>query len=403
MRRHRRRGALAAAALAALGAGAWALASETWSSDSWVRVERRDLAIGVDVEGELQAVSSAALGPPQIRAAWDFKISSMAPEGAEVAAGEPVLSFDSTRLKQQLRAKIAERDSAIKELEKGAAGLEIDRRNRRLELAEAEAKLRKAELKLEVPGEVTSRRELERARIARDLARLEIERVRSGLEHLATRTAAVLATFAEKRDRAAARVAELEAHVEAMTVKAPRAGTVIYVSDWQGEKKKVGDSCWRGEKVLEIPDLARMLGEGMVAEADAGRLAAGQPATLRLDAYPGRPYRATVRKIRHTVQRKSPNNPQKVVRLTLELEATDTARMRPGMRFRGEIETRRVAGALVVPHEAVRVGPQGAGVIVRTWLGRDEIFPVFSERNAELFAVESGLEEGDEVLLREAP
>jgi hypothetical protein len=177
---------------------------------------------------------------------------------------------------------------------------------------------------------------------------------------------------------------------------------VIYKTDRRGNKMKVGDSCWRGATVLQIPDLARMLGEGEVAEADAGRLAAGQPVTLRLDAYPDLQIRATVTKIHRTVQQKSPANPQKVVRLSLELAETDAERMRPGMRFRGEVEIERVAGTLVVPRSAVTVGPEGAAVVVRSLLGRRRVLPTFGERNAELFAVASGLEEGDRVLLRGA-
>ncbi len=399
MNRRRWRAVLAVLALAALGAGAWALSTESLSQDTWARVERRDLVIGVEVEGELQAVESAELGPPQVRSLWDFKLSFMAPEGAEVKAGEPVLGFDTTRLQRSLQEKTAARDSAIKTLEQRATDLEIERRNKVLTLAEAEARLRKAQLKLEVSDQVTSRRELEQARIDHRLASLEIEHLLSGLEHLAVRGAADLAALTGMRDRAAVKVVELEAQVQAMTVQAPRAGTVIYKADWQGNKKKVGDNCWRAETVLQIPDLERMLGEGEVAEADAGRLAAGQRVTLRLDAHPDRQYRATVQKIRRTVQRKSKSNPRKVMRLVLELEETDTERMRPGMRFRGEIEVERVAGTLVVPQEAVVAGPEGAAVVVRSLFGRREVFPAFGERNAELFAVESGLEQGDRVLL----
>ncbi len=393
---------MASAFVVMAAAGAWGIArgAEVLETGRWVEIERRDLVISVDVEGELKAASSADLGPPQVRSVWDFKISFMAPEGGEVTEGEPVLGFDTTRLQQQLQEKIAERDSAIKELEKLATDLEIERRDKVLVLAEAEARLRRAELKLKVPDLVTSRRELEQARIDDRLARLEIEHARGSLEHLVARGRADLAALVETRDRAAARVAELEGQVGAMMVKAPRPGTVIYKTGFRGEKKKIGDNCWRAETVLQIPDLALMLGEGEVAEADAGRLAAGQRVTLRLDAYPDQQYRATVQKIHRSVQQKSRSNPQKVVRLVLELEETDTVRMRPGMRFRGEVEIERVKGTLVVPQAAVVSRPEGTAVVVRSLFGKREVFPTFGKRNADLFAVVSGLEEGDRVLLR---
>ncbi len=86
-----RRGRLILATIA-LAAGAWGVVRglEAIEGGSWVRVERRDLVIGVEIEGELQAVDSADLGPPALRSVWDFKISFMASEGSEVAAGQSV-------------------------------------------------------------------------------------------------------------------------------------------------------------------------------------------------------------------------------------------------------------------------------------------------------------------------
>ncbi len=379
---------------------AWSASGRVDSSGRWVRVERQDLVIGVELEGELLASDSADLGPPQIDSVWNFKISFMAPEGAEVQPGQPVLGFDTTQLNQELQEKMAEHDSAIKELEKRGTDIEIERRDLELKLAEAQASLRRAELKLAVPENLAVRRELEQARIDQRLAMLQIEHSQANLEHLSARSQADLAALAERRDRAAARVAEIEVQVKAMTVNAPRAGTVIYKSQ-RGEKKKIGDSAWRGEQVLQIPDLNRLRGEGEVAEADAGRLAVGQRVTLRLDAYPDQEYQAVVQKIQRTVQQKSRRNPQKVVRLGIELEDTDTERMRPGMRFRGSIETERLEDRLVVPYEAVFSRPQGAVVYVRTLIGRRSTNPEFGQRNAQGFVVESGLEEGDHVLLRD--
>ncbi|MEE8525916.1 MAG: HlyD family efflux transporter periplasmic adaptor subunit, partial [Thermoanaerobaculia bacterium] len=397
-RRPRRRTAILVAALALAAASAWGVARESLSPGSWTRVERRDLVIGIELEGELASIESADIGPPQIRNAGNFKISMMIPEGTEVGEGQPVLGFDATRLQQQLQQKVAERDQAEKELEKRTTDLEIQRRDLELQSAEAAAALRKADLKLAVPTEVVGRKELELARIDHRLAEMRIGFLKTKLKHLADQSGADLESLREKRDRATARVEEIRSHLLQMTVKAPRAGTVIYKTDWRGNKMKVGDSTWRGGKVLEIPDLSRMRAEAKVAEADAGRLQVGQRVTFRLDAYPDRQYLGTVAKIRRTVQRKSPSNPEKVVRLEIELEATDTDRMRPGMRLRGTIESERLEDAVVVPSDAVLLRPGATAVVRRTLFGRTEVFPTFGKRNDELFEVTSGLEEGDWVL-----
>jgi multidrug efflux pump subunit AcrA (membrane-fusion protein) len=363
----------------------------------YLPVERRDLVITVEVEGELEAVESLELGPPNVRSIGNFKISMLVPEGTEVKEGQPVLAFDTTDLQRRLQQKIGERDTAAKELEKKSADLLVERREAQLELAQAEAALRRAELELAVPEEVAERAALEKARIDRKLAKVQIEAARSRIEHIERRGAAELSSLRGNRDRAARRVEELEQTIRDMTVLAPRGGTVIHIADWQGEKKKEGDTVWRADKVVEIPDLDRMHGRGFVGEAEAGRLREGQSLTFRLDAHPDHPYRGTIQRIHRLVGQRTPRSPEKVVRVEIELEATDRQRMRPGMRFRGEIEVERLGSVLVLPQEAVRVGPEGPWVRVRGGLGTREVQPELGRRNQEFFEVTAGLDEGDRV------
>jgi HlyD family secretion protein len=367
--------------------------------ETWVRVVRTDLVIGVSLEGTLRSLESAEIGPPFLDRFWDFRISQMVPEGTEVRAGMPVLSFDTSQLTQQLQGKISERDSAEKNLEKETTNLEIQRRAKEMELAEARATLRRKSLEISVPDTLVTPRELEIAAIEHDLAGQRIDYLTQALTHLEAEGRARLAALQETRDRAAARVKELQETISSMTVRAPRDGTVIYFSRYN-TKKKVGDRVWRNSTVLEIPDLTRMRAEGEVAEADAGRVSVGQPVTFHLDAYPDQQYVGKVSSIRTTVQRKRRSS-RKFVRLEVELDETDPERMRPGMRIRGIIEINRVANALVVPHEAVFSRPGGAVVYTRSLLGKRQVVPAFGQRNHDSYEIISGLDEGERVLLRE--
>jgi RND family efflux transporter MFP subunit len=368
--------------------------------ETWVRVVRTDLVIGVPLEGTLRSLESAEIGPPFLDHHWDFRISQMVPEGTEVVAGMPVLSFDTSQLNQELHVKISERDSAEKNLEKESTSLEIQRRAMEMELAEARATLRRESLEISVPETLVTRRELEISAIEHDLASKRIDYLTRALAHHEAEGRARLAALQETRDRAAARVKELEETISRMTVRAPRAGTVVYFSSRYREKKKLGDRVWRNSTVLEIPDLSRMRAECEVAEADAGRIAVDQPVTFHLDAYPDWQHTGKVSSIRTTVQHKR-HSSRKLVKLEVELDRTDPERMRPGMRLRGVIETDRVAGALVVPHEAVFSRAGGAVVFTRTLLGKHQVAPSFGQRNRDSYEIVSGLEEGDLVMLRE--
>ncbi len=366
----------------------------------WARVVRDDLVLGADVEGDLEAVESAALGPPQMRQMWSFKISFMAPEGAEISEGAPVLRFDTTELQRQLQEETAERDAAQKELEKKITDREKEQRDLRLQLEEARSRLRKAELKLATPDSLVARSEIEKARIDRHLAELEVDSLEARREHRRVAGAAEVVALEERRDRAATSVQELEGQIAAMTVTAPRSGILIYTSNWRGEKKKTGDSVWRADKVIEIPDLSRMRASAEVAESDAGRIEQGQSVRLRLEAHPDTEYLGVVRTMHRSVQQRSWRNPQKVVRLEIDLERTDRERMRPGMRFRGRIVAEEVPDALVIPLEAVTLEARGPSVTVRTMLGQRRVRPRLGRRNSEFFEVLDELDEGDRVLLK---
>lgn len=395
----RRRIVRAGVAIVVVGLGAWWVAGalRTTHDATWVDVARDDLVLGVEVTGTLRAVETSSLGPPPIPWIWEYKIAMLAPEGEEVAQGRPVLAFDSSELQRQLKTYQAEAEGARKEIEKKEAENALQGAQSALLLAEADARLRKASLKVDVPSQLTSENDLREAGLDLELARKEIAYVNNRLEGGEQAGQGALKALHGRLERAENKVTEMHAAIESMTVKAPRDGTVIYATNWREEKKKVGDSCWRGEKVVEIPNLDRMMADGEVDEADASKIAAGQRLSLRLDAHPDDEFTGTVSNIWGTVQRKSWRNPLKVVRLDIDLDRTDVRRMRPGMRFRGKVEIERLEDAVVIPIEAVFPGDGGPTVYRRTFMGYDRVPVRLGRRNENRVEVLEGLRDGDSV------
>ncbi|MCX4246235.1 efflux RND transporter periplasmic adaptor subunit [Paraliomyxa miuraensis] len=367
--------------------------------ERWVTVTRGALVVDVDVSGALRAVDSSAVSPPGLPGVWNYKIAMMAPEGAEIEKDQPLLAFDTSDLDRKLQAKQSERDSAAKQLEMKQSAAKVAAQDAALALAEAKAARRKAQLQAEAPPELTAVIELEKARLDLDLAERKVAYLQRKGTSARRADEAEIERWRSQRDRAEGRVAEITSSIEQMTMMAPRTGTVIYETDWQGQKKKVGDSTWRGDTVLQVASLAQMEAEGEVDEVDASRVAVGQPVSLRLDAQADLELRGTIREISPAVQRQSPDNPLKVIRLKIALQADEGARLRPGMRFRGHVETDRVDDALLVPLEAIVRTPEGAVAHRRSnGAGGFEVVPVvLGKRNAEQVEVIEGLAEGDEV------
>jgi RND family efflux transporter MFP subunit len=349
----------------------------------------------------VRAVDSDRVGPPALASVWNYKIAMMAEEGSVVQQGAPAVMFDTTDLKRRLDEKTAERDSAATQLEMKLAAARVARQDEQLAIAEAEAELRKAKLQADAPEEITSVIDLEKARLDLQLAQKKVAYLQRKSESAHRQDEAEVLRWRSKRDRAESRVTEIGSAIEQMTIKAPRTGTVIYQTNWKGEKKKVGDSAWRAETILQLVALDTMEAEGEVDEVDASRVALDQPVSLRLDAQADVEVHGQVRKLSQTVQRASPENPLKVVRIDIKLEEDHDVPLRPGMRFRGRIETHRIEDVLLVPLDAVFATHDGP-VVYRNGGGTVEAVPItLGKRNTHHVETTGGLREGDRILLTE--
>jgi HlyD family secretion protein len=390
MRRARALPLLAVVALVAAAGAFW-----PGGEEDVLEVTRGELALTVEVEGALRAVDAYLLGPPGVREIWNYRISFLAPEGEEVAAGTPVVSFDASELEKSLIELRAASETADEEIQKKQLDVLVRRRADELRRAEATAKLEKKELQLSGPSGVAAALVTRELELDRELAQREVAYLDERRRALDEADAADLQNLLEQRERARSRVKELEASVARMTLLAPRAGTVVHVLDRSGQKKRVGDSAWRQEKVLSVPDLRVMVGEGYVDEFDAGTIAEGQRVEIRLDAYPEVPFTGRLASVGKTIQAVSWNSPLRGLEVEIALDQTDATRMRPDMRFRGHVEIGRVTGALLVPLRAIdRVG--GRPAVHRLGRMGESTVPVTLGRgNDEMVEVVRGLAEGD--------
>ena len=361
------------------------------------RVRVEDLVLTVEAEGELAAVRTTDLGPPPLPDVWDFKISFLVPESARVTKGQPVLAFDAAQLEKDLEQKQAEYEEARTQIERRETELGIQVQDQQLFLAEAQAKLEKDTLKDDIPDEMRGAIDARTARLDKEESDRQVRKAQAKMDALKATGDADLASLRSKRDRARGRVEELKASIDAMKVTAPQDGIVIYKSNWRDEKKKVGDSAWKAERVIELPDLSEMMGRATVDEADAGQVRVGQTVGLHLEARPDLEFSGKVTSIGQTVTRKSWRVPSKVYKIEVTLEKTDPAVMRPAMRFRADIETGRVPKLLLAPREAIFLHPAGPVAWVKSGSRWRETPVTLGRSNKRMVEVLSGLADGDQL------
>ncbi|HEV2851975.1 MAG TPA: efflux RND transporter periplasmic adaptor subunit [Thermoanaerobaculia bacterium] len=139
-------------------------------------------------------------------------------------------------------------------------------------------------------------------------------------------------------------------------IRAPISGTVIEKTVEQGQIiASASGNVSGGTTLVKMADLSTVRARALVDETDIGRVRPGQPATVTVEAYPGRPFRGTVSKI----------EPQAVVDqnvtmfpVLIELANPDRL-LKPGMNAEVSVSISRRDGVVTVPNEAV-VSPREA-------------------------------------------
>jgi len=160
-----------------------------------------------------------------------------------------------------------------------------------------------------------------------------------------------------------------------------------------------GDETQIGAVVFELVDDSRLHVEATIDEADIGRVKAGQPATLRLDALPDHPLPGVVSKLDPTVRKD-----EKGARtLRLEIEVADlalavAAGVRPGMSANVDVRVAEKQDVLSLPTNVI----VGRGTKRSVYLVKGGVACVqpiqIGMSSWERTEVSSGVSQGDRVV-----
>jgi HlyD family secretion protein len=363
----------------------------------WIVVSQDTLIVGVDIEGTLKAVDSTSIGPPGLQSMWRFTIADITTDGEVVEEGAMLVSFDSNELQERLQAKENHRDSTLVTLEKRRFEISLSDQDEALALAEAEAAVRKAAIGADQSSELTGSLILQNAKLDLEAAKDNVEHLRKQMKRRRANNQREIATRESWVRTAEKAVKNLERDIAKLTVKAPRAGTAVLNEHNGTEKFKVGDQTWRSATILQVASLDKMMAEGTIDEADFGQLALGQKIHLRLEAHPDSEVEGALSEVPRSVQQKSWTEPAKVATVQLTVSAVEGIQLRPGMRFRGEVETERIENAVIVPLSSVFSSSEGPIAFRESGGSAERRNLVLGKRGKRGVQVLKGLSAGDKV------
>ncbi len=411
----------------------------------WVRAGAEDAMVAPVTRGELTArlTSSGTLKPIQSITyrspipGRDVEIRDLAPEGSRVAAGDLLVRLDTTdlevelaRVRQESRQSLMDLQVAEGEFEEAGAEVKaVTEGEGALTVEEARSTLQRTQKKAE-----RLRQEYEHLKPLLDkgfITRDELARNEDQLDEaeeeliLARRRTDVVVQLSHPREqkRAALALAQrgaqlghartragetqlrlelLERLIDGCTIRARGAGLVVYEENLNSNprrKLRIGDRVFATQGIVTIPEVNRMLVEASISESDVHRVKTGQPAEIRVEAFPDLKLTGTVTRV-GTLASASVNRPfdDKRFDLVITLDPTP-AELRPEMTIRADVIVGSRTNVLMIPVTAV-FNNQGARVVYVVGATGTETRPVdLGESNDRMVEIVAGLREGERVSL----
>ena len=365
-----------------------------------VKIVKASFDIKVHATGQLQSAASFFVGCPSVERVWRYTISFMAPEGKAAKEGDLILAFDAREITQRLQLKQAELDTGLKELERMRLQEKQTLEDLSLQYEEEKVNKQKAVGKADYPEHLIAPIELQKRKMELELANLQEKLSEKRLSAQISGMKSRIQVQESKVRLLTAEMERLERDVKKMNVLAPKPGIVVYTPDWNGKKKVVGDTCWMGETILELPDLGRMQMKAVILEVQAGRVQTGQQAEVRLDSNPDRVYKGIVTSMGNVFRVKSDSQPAIVFDAVIDLSESDPGLMRPGMAAGVDIIISSKKDVLQVPEAAIVYNESGAAVWKKGFLSRKLTPVTLGVRSSGMVEILSGLAENDIIVIR---
>jgi multidrug resistance efflux pump len=423
----------------AIGVFAFMRSENTFDASTTATVRRGTLSPTLTVAGLLKPVQSITYHSPLV--GRETEITFLVPEGTRVNDGDLLIRFDVVpierdleRANQEVRQaqvdlQVAEIDrqegqAAIDSLSGGEAAISVEETKTRLELAERKAARLKAEQETLTPllekGFIT-REELRRTADELEQAEQDLALARRRADVMMKRTVPrdqqkaelLLAQKDAQRENVRARLQEtrtrvafLKRQIEDASVYARRPGLVVYeeyVNANPRRKVRPGDRVTETPGIVTVADVDRMLVEASVGEADVHRVSAGQPVVVLLEALRDRTFTGKVSRV-GTVARSSAERPLEDKRfdLIVDLDQADS-QLKPEMTARVDVQLGERKGVLLIPSSAV-FDEHGVPAVhvVRAFDVQTRMVQL-GESTGAAYEVVAGLQEGDRLLLTDAP
>ncbi len=362
-------------------------------------VQQGTFYLDIFEEGSIDAIRSTNINSPNI--SWRYgmlKIIDIVDDGTEVQTGDTLVVFDPSEVRKAIvdseanlemkNAELvklkAEHQSAIVELE---ADLEITRLSQEIskiefEAANYEADIKKQEIRLN----------MEKANIALDKAIEQIEnRKKIQQEEIKQKMLEIRQSEQE--------LAEGYETLSNLFLISPSPGIAIIAQNWSSDAKfQIGDQCWSGYTLIELPDLSSLKASVQINEVDISKISTGMPAEIKPDAFSDSIYSAEVLSVANLAVNKDRDSKIKVFPVDILIKS-NSENLMPGLTVSCRIIVDKIDDVIFVPLEAMNAESQTDFVYVKNNNGFEKREVETGQRNTDYVIIKRGLKANEKVAM----
>jgi HlyD family secretion protein len=371
------------------------------TSDSFVIVKRGNLSRSVRVSGIVGAVQAQSIVAPRLsgQMSGNMVLTKIVSSGTRVQPGDILAEFDRQTQMKNIFDKQAEYDNLLQQIRKKQAEHASSRASDETEIKGAEVDVQTARVEMRKNPLIPAyQAETNKLNLAESEARLKQLKDTFNLKREAQ--TAELHILEIQRDRAKLAIDYAQTNIEKMSIRSPLAGLVVLSQIRKGTRRvdpQEGDEYRSGGGIMMVVDTSHMQVMANVNQADIAQVYIGQPAEIRLDAYPEMVFPGKVEQI-STVG--SPGEYSKRIRnfsVLVSIQGSNP-KLLPDLTAAVDLQLEKSANALLLPREAIfwQKG-QATAVVLENGKQIPKTIKTGLMNDFEI-AVESGLKEGDRVL-----
>jgi HlyD family secretion protein len=241
--------------------------------------------------GTTQAARSFAVLAPKLEGAQlsNMVITSLAPAGAHVKAGDILVEFDPQAQVKDYLDKQNKYTELAGQVAQKKSDEEIARAKDETALQQAENDYKKAQLELQ-KNELVSRIDAEKNQETLDETRTTFKQLRETFDLKRKAAEAAIHILELQRDHAQEDMQYAQSNASKMTIRSPMEGLAVLNSIWINERigtVQAGDQVNAGAAFMQVVDPSKMEVRVAVNQSDLDKIHVGVHAQVRPDAYPG--------------------------------------------------------------------------------------------------------------------